>query len=237
MPALVEIYNAALSAATGRALLSLPNENTREAAVCNLWYPFVRDQAFRAAPWNCLKANTYLGVITERDFAATWTQGMPKDPWRYAYGLPSDCVRPRFITTYVPFELGLYTPAAATPAEGSYQAIFTNQPQAILEYTAKVENTEMWDADLTMSIVYALAAHITNPLHGKRAIQENNINLANNIIMTARMNDANTQERQMETVPDWISARGYYEAAPKTRFHYQYGPMFSLSTQVLAGNV
>lgn len=237
MAALVDIYNAALSAATGRSSLSLPDEETREAEVCNLWFPLIRDQVFRAAFWPCLRANRHLALIKERNFELDWALGDPPDQWRYAYAVPANMLRARFITTYARFELGLYTAAGVEPAESGQYAIFTSQPEAILEYTVRVSNTEIWDADLTMAVIYALAAHIAMPLHGKRAIRLDSLEVANQIIMTARMNAANEQEAQVESVPEWIQARGYWEAAPKQRFFYPYGPLFAASSQVQKGDV
>ena len=39
----LDVWNAALSAVTGRAAVSDPDERSREAEVCRQWYPLVRD--------------------------------------------------------------------------------------------------------------------------------------------------------------------------------------------------
>lgn len=237
MAGLVEIYNLALSAATSRSSLSAVTENSREAEICNLWYPSVRDHVFRAAFWPCLQGTTSLAVIAERDFDVAWTAGDPRDPWRFAYSLPADIIRARYLTTYNRFELSLYTPSGKTPGEGSSRALLTNQPNAQLVYSVRMENTEHWDPDLVMSVVYGLAAAISNPLHGKRAIQADNLQRANEIIMAARLHSANEQERQHEAVPDWIAARGYYENISAPRYILPYGPLLGTSTQVMSGDV
>jgi hypothetical protein len=48
---IVELYNLALDTVGARATISLPTEQSREAEVCNLWFPNIRDQVLASAAW------------------------------------------------------------------------------------------------------------------------------------------------------------------------------------------
>jgi hypothetical protein len=52
---------------------------------------------------------------------------------------------------------------------------------------------------------------------------------ANDIVLNARANSANSQNEMHESVPDWIAARGY-DFTPRSQFYYPQGSLLSLSS-------
>lgn len=212
-----EIYNLALDAVGTRSKVSLPTEDSREAQTCNRWFDRVRDQVLRAAHWPTAKAYQRLALVVERDDTVDWVNTDPEPGYRFAYGYPVDMLAPRYFSTFEPFEVGVSTI--------NKRLIMANAETPVLIYTKRQVNIDVWDEGLYWAIVHALAAHIALPLHGKtvraRKAQED----ANAIIMQARENSSNVGERMLESVPDWISARGYAEPQQRQRFLHPFGPL------------
>lgn len=218
---LVGIYNLALSAAGTQSKLSLPTENTREAEICNRWYEPVRDQILCAAWWPSCKGICTPALISERDFNIDWAAGAPQPPYQFMYAMPADFLYPRYIDSFMPFELG--------DNSGS-PVIFTNEDAPTFLYTKKQTNPAAWSSDLYMGVVQGLAAHIAMSLHGKVSRAQQSIGLANQAIIQARVNFANENQVQYDSVPDWLLARGVNTSMMFSHFMYQYGPLFSLGT-------
>lgn len=51
--------------------------------------------------------------------------------------------------------------------------------------------------------------------------------MANSAIMQARVSEANRDQNQHESIPDWLMARGVTAGSPYSRYVYQHGPLFS----------
>jgi hypothetical protein len=60
-----------------------------------------------------------------------------------------------------------------------------------------------------MAIVYGLAANICMPLCGKPARAKALADKANELVMSARVDAANSNNESYESIPDWIMARGF----------------------------
>jgi len=215
----VSIYNLALNAAGARNNVSLTTEKSREAEVCRLWYPIVRDQVLASAFWPSATAFKRLALLVERE-GEEWISTDPAPGYLYIHSVPSDMLRPRFLSTFAPFILTSYP--------GNLVAISSNDPAPILTYTSRQVNIALWDSELQMTIVYGLAANICMSLTGKPSRSDKLIGQANAIIASAREGAANTNMSQLESIPDWIAARGYDGGFTRTKFLYPFGSELSV---------
>lgn len=216
----VEIYNHALGAAGTRTSLSNVNENTREAELCNQFYPTVREQVFAAAHWATGKRAQRLALLMERT-DDEWTSVEPMPPWSFAYALPAGCLRPRFLTDYAPFEVNRYLTA---------NAISSHAEDPILVYSAVEETTALWDIGLTTAVFTALAAMIAPSLTGSTRKVQSLLQEANRQIMIGREQAANGDFLHYEAMPDWLVARGISGPQAPNRYIYPVGPLFTGST-------
>lgn len=216
----VSVYNMALNAIGTRDNVSSPSEGSREAEVCRLWFGPVRDQVLRAAPWSCAKAHERLALLAERADSLAWTNGDPDPGYRFAYAAPSDMLNPRYLSDFSRFAMSTYN---------DQLAIMTNTENPILCYTKSQLLIPLWDISLLMAISNALGSYICMPLTGKPARAKKVQDDANGLIMAARMQSANDDNETFETMPDWITARGYSGSAPDTRFYFPDGPMISVT--------
>jgi len=217
---LVNIYNLALNTAGTRSRVSTPDEGSREAEVCNLWYPLVRDTILRAAPWSSCRTTGQLALLKERDMSLAWAEGDPEPPWMYAYGLPSDFLYPRYLESFDTFVLG---------SLNSSNVLLANADPAVLIYTRRQEDPAMWDADLYYAVAQGLAAHIAMPLHGKPGRATGALQAANYAIVLAQTRAANENTVEYDSMPDWLLARGAMITNTPSRFIFQNGPLLSLS--------
>ncbi len=220
MTDLVTIYNRALSIAGTRTSVSAVDENSREAEVCTTWYSLVRDLVLGAAPWNEAKAYSRMSVLKERDTNVAWATDDPEPGYIYAYAAPSDMIRPRYLSSFEPFTRGIYNSVT--------DSIFTNTKDAILVYTVRQADLDLWRHDLENAVTNALGAAICMPLHGKPDRARFALEQANIRITAAIVANANTDEEQFESVPDWIQARGSALNNPVNRFIYPSGGSVNL---------
>lgn len=218
-----DIYNHALSLIGSRSDVSSPTESSREAELCNNWFPRVRNQVFSAAHWSCGKRSKKLALLKERDFSLAWENDDPMPPWRFAYQLPADNLHVRYLDGYYPFELGRH---------GTSLALFTDVETPILNYTAAETDLTLWDEMITVAVYTGLAGVVCTPLTGARKKALSIIEEANNQILSARIMNANQDFVHFEHMPDWLIARGVSGPSYPNRYIYPVGPLFVMPTNV-----
>lgn len=215
----LDVFNMAMFHVGARSDIADINEKSRPAEVCRLLYDRVRDQVLRAAYWASAKGYSRLAVAAEATDVA-WVPGDPEPGFRFAYHVPNDFLYPRYLNTFGRFSLG---------TRNAETAIYANDEAALLFYTRREENVALWDANLFMAISFALAAYATMPLSGKPQRAANASQQANTLILEARQANANAEDVQLDTIPDWIAARGYRGSVPDTRYFFPYGPMLNMA--------
>lgn len=206
---LVSLWNMSLGIVGSRARLSGENDTRYEAEVVKKWYEPVRDTVFSAAHWSCLEGVKSLALIAERDFNLSWQESDPKHPWGFVYGLPTDFIYARYLDNYMPFSMSV---------RGQQRVLNTNLSTANLVYTTRQDNVALWTDDLYMGMAHAVAAAICQELNGKRQLAVNAQAYANNVIMTARINNANEDDTDYEHLPDWLIARGVGLSSQVSRY-------------------
>lgn len=218
------IYNLALNAVGARNNVSSPTEESREAEVCRLWFTVVRDQILAAAVWPEATDMKYLALLNEADDDGLWEVGEARPGYQFVYSLPTECLRPQYLSNFDRFLVTYYA--------DNKRALNTNTESAILAFTTRLETVSLWSAELQMAIVYGLASHICVPLSGKTSRARGLAEEANRILLSARESAANASSEQFESVPEWISGRGYSGQISNTRFVYPLGSLLSVTTSV-----
>jgi hypothetical protein len=199
MPSILDVYNQALGTVGARAKLSSIADNLREAEVCNQFYEPSKDEVFCSAFWPSLRSTARLVRVAERDASLAWATTDPSPPWLYAYRLPNDFVRPRYLQEYSPFTL---------EAMATETALHTDVEDAVLIYTRDIADPNRWEPMLQALVVAVLALKIGRALGidqkaYARAVE--NFQYVNAMALTAQ---ANTDiPTPLEHIPDWIAAR------------------------------
>lgn len=208
----VDICNMALSALGTDDTIAALTEGTREAQQCRRWYEPVRDLVHAAAPWPELHAYMRLPLLVARDMSQPWQNTDPAPGWLFAYGRPADMLQPYHMNDFSAFVLS---------TTGANASILSNAEEPILEYTRTEAQVDRWSIGLQHAVAYALAAHIAKALTGKDSDLQNMYTLAAEKIADARASAANASMNDpLESVPDWLVARGYSQLGPNQRFIY-----------------
>lgn len=213
----VEVYNLALNAVGARNNVSSPSENSREAEVCKLWYPVIRDQVLSAGPWPEATRFSRLTLAAEAD--DSWDVGEPRPGYSFTYLVPTDLLHPQYISGFERFQL------SAGPNNTKILSSSVEDP--ILAYTFRQEVITLWSSQLQLAVVYGLAAHICMPLAGKPTRAKLMLQQANDIILSAREAAANTSDDRYEAIPDWLAARGF-TAATSSSYYHPFGSLLVL---------
>ncbi len=210
-----QVYNMALNAIGARSNLTSPAEISREAEVCRLWYSAVRDQILAAAFWPEATKSAYLALANEQD-DDVWAAGEAVPGFRYSYAQPSDLLRPQYMSSYEQFR-------------NTGGTINSNTSQALLAYTYRNELVASWSPGLQMAVVYGLAAYICMPLSGKAQRTNLMLKQANDLVLEAREASANWNVESVESVPEWLQARGF-GASFSPRYVYPFGGLLSVGS-------
>lgn len=231
----VTICNMALGAIGSSNLIATLSEQSAEAQACNLHYEQTLRELLRLHNWPFARANEALAVLFARRGTPENPDGAttePEWPWSYAYSLPSDCLKPRYIMTQdttgaatiggVPLTTGdagapqdVRTPTirfiqgtALVDGDRS-RVILTNQYQARLVYTCLIEDPDVWDSGFVTALVGRLATKICIPLSGDK----NMLKLAVNAQLQAESEAKGASANEGITVIDWmpesVAAHGY----------------------------
>lgn len=192
----VKIAKLALQHIGDRYDISALDEATVEAEQVNLVFNPTRDAMLRSYNWAFAKK--YISP-------ATLTGTVPNN-WDYMYQYPSDCLRVRNIVnptkgdpTNIPYEL-------ATNDDDSY-VILTDQVDAQICYTKKVEDPTKFDPEFVMALSYAIAARIAHPLTGDLQLAQLMGSMAVAHAGAATESDANEDMQTDDQDADWINAR------------------------------
>lgn len=197
----VDISNLALSRLGDSATISSidPVEGSAQAEHCDMFYPIARDSLLEMHDWN---------FATRRAALARLADGSPN--WRFSYAAPKDMLRalavhpPRaqYNAFTQPFEV-------EADAHGSL-IILTNQEDADLRYTARIQDTTKFPPLFVDALAWLLASYLAGPVikgDAGAAMAKSCLQSFFAVLSNARVSDANQRSLKPEHVPEWIAAR------------------------------
>lgn len=202
MPSLIEVCNMSLSAVGTRSTISSLTEGTPEANACARWLETIRDMALRSYNWQFARKTVALALVTDA----------PDNPgFEYTYAAPSDMIKARFIPDGNRGFWGMQI-ELVNPGSGDIKVIRTDAEDALLVYTARITNPNLWDPLFTNALALMLGAAITIQLTGNVKIRNNLLETGKIALLDAQVADANESGPEViDPMPDWLAIRdGYY---------------------------
>jgi hypothetical protein len=171
----VGVYNMALAAIGVSRFVNSTTEGSQQSIVCNLFWDSAYDQVLQDYPWGFAMTYAALQEITGFDIPLGWA---------YAYTYPSDCIQARRVLPTIPVDsindlsnLGFLSvnveklnhiykriPYQIVSNDNTGLAIVTNLPNAVLEYTARIETLALWTPAAINALYWLLASKIVSPL-------------------------------------------------------------------------
>lgn len=226
-----ELCNEALQIIGTRSSIVDIGENSNEAKACLIAFEPVRKKLMRAAPWGFNKTAERLSLVkalpgtpeNPATAGSTWTTAMPQPGWLYTYGKPAACERMRYVVqdvagqSFINYAQGGYAPTlypwrfsrgVDRDSEGNQvQVISTNARGAIGVYSLDVPDDDQWESDFREAFVHALASRLAIALTADKNAAKMAIQLTNQRITDAMVNDANEYLTTYDTIGTAIAAR------------------------------
>ena len=157
------------------------------------------------------------------------TLAQPPMGYRYEYALPTDCLKARYVISGrmplnsaaapIMTSVGFANPSLVDPANkfavsldsdatgNDVLVLLTNVRHAVLVYTKRVANVDLWDPLLKLAIIQTLAAWFVNPLNRNAQLLKERVGIAVGYIEQARVSDGNEGWMSMDHYPDWLQVR------------------------------
>jgi hypothetical protein len=183
---------------TGIEIANLDTESSEEAAACRRFFNTARRATLRDADWSFATKFVALGLIAEN----------PTTEWNYSYTYPSDAVKLRRIVSGVRNDTRQTRVPYKIASGASSSVIYTDQQNAVLEYTTDVEDTSRFPSDFDLALSYRLAMFIA-PRVSKGDIMKLKKELYDLYRMEVSQAAASTfNEQQSDEVPESEFTRG-----------------------------
>ena len=190
------ICNVALGHIGVTRQISSLTQQTQEAVTCNLYFDQAVEATLRDYAWPFARKYRALGLVATE----------PNSDWLYAYRYPSDCVRARRIVTNggrldqnpPPFDLGI---------DDQGRLIFTDQPDATLEYTVRVTDPSLFDGLFAEAFSWRMAAFLAPSLGRVQGAQNTALQMYARAIAEARTTAANESQQDHAMDSEFVQAR------------------------------
>ncbi len=195
----VSICNMALGHLGARPITAI-DEDSSAASYCNIFWDNTRDEVLREFPWN-FADKSVLG-------AALDVPTVFDDLWLYAYTYPVDCVQLKGVTddgVDTPFDFKVVLDTLDSGEQR--RLILVNAGTAVINYTARIENTALWDAKFVASMALKLAFKLAVPVTKNAAIAQSMGQAFFASIPEAKVADFKEARDSSEDVDPWEKAR------------------------------
>ena len=213
MTSIVSICNLALTRIGAQTINDL-EEASSAARHCKALYEPTRDSLLENRPWRFARSRASLAalVVAGADKPREWSQ---------VYALPSDCLKPLYIEPAsagtIPLHRDCYTgseywrqqiPDATPPFEvRAGRQIMTDEEDAVLIYTARIEDPTRYDPLFVEALSWRLAGDLASALKGDMRRREEAWGAAQVAINEAAASDARGATTRVQRDADWTAAR------------------------------
>lgn len=174
MSSIVEICNMALSRIGNGDRIDALDEDSTQAEQCSLFYGPSRDFVLRGFHWGFATAFASLAEVSSN----------PDPEYPYAYAMPTDCLKVRRIVgSAIPESFWpcindgmarpIIRPIPFRVINGSSNSLIaTTASPATLEYTKKIESSELFDPVFVSALAWRLAGQIAPALSNNAGIAQ-----------------------------------------------------------------
>lgn len=207
----VQICNLALSRVGARRISAL-SENTKEARECNKIFADTRDAVLAAHDWGFARKHATLATVATPTYPG----------WDYAYAYPVDCLAARRIKD----DTGSLSQVAYNSDEERYRnvgkvefeirataaldgkVVLTNQDDAVLIYTARVTDPNVFSVEFIDAFAYRLASDLAVPLRADTRKSDTHFRKYMLLIGSAKASSANEGYEKPDSGSSFVNARG-----------------------------
>lgn len=174
---IIKICNLALSHIGASSIISLLDPTT-ESRQCNLLYDVAREYVLQAHTWGFAERRARLAQLSVEPFG-----------YSYAYQYPTGCLLAREIFQEIKTAKPIDYAVVSQDSETS-KMILTDQPDAVLVYTANISDTNMFSPTFITTLSYKLASDLAKPVTGDENIGVNMLRYYGAFLDQAKLADA-----------------------------------------------
>lgn len=182
-------------------------ERTKEAKACSLFYPVVRDETLRDAPWPFATQFKLLAEVSEE----------PTEEWLYAYRVPANCITFRRLLDTVTLQRitlfnspdGIRYPTVQIPhitfrlgGDDNGGLVYTSQQGPLYcEITARIEDPTRYPPDVAQAMSLKMAGYIAPSVAGNDVLKlgDRAFQLYSVMIAQAKQNAGNEQQLDLQS--------------------------------------
>jgi len=195
-----EICNIALShLGVGKEISNLETEQSQGASACRRFYDTALEEVLRDFKWAFATKIEALALI----------ESTPNEEWDYSYRYPTNCIAVRRILSgfrndtrqsRVPYKIAF---------DDSGRIIYSDEQDAKIEYTFRVEDPQYYPSDFIMAFSYRLATLLAPRLTGGDpfALMEKTQKLYDMHIFKAAKNSFNEEQPDEEVESEFVRTR------------------------------
>lgn len=192
----IQICNMALGHLGQTKFIATLTERSLASELCALYYEPARDFTLEDLTWPFATKYLALGLVEEE----------PNDDWAYSYRYPDDCVFARRLVTTrgrtdpnpPPFKAG---------SDETARLIYTNEEDAVLEYTKRITDTDLFPAVFAMAVSWYLASLLAPGIAKDKKQAGNCLQIYMVMKSTASAQQLNEQQQSPEPESEAIRAR------------------------------
>ncbi len=183
-------------------------QNSAASAACKTLWDAARDATLEAVAWPFAMRRSALAAITDGE----------RGEWAFAYQLPTDCIAPRFLDVAdTDHPLGTYN---ANPGEAQQlvwriegdatygRVILTNVEDAVLVYTALIEQPVRWSPMFRDAMAYRLAGDLGFGLAKNRQLGFAMMQAFEHSVRLAAASSFNQERKELPPESEIINSRG-----------------------------
>lgn len=193
----VEICNIALSRIGNNQLIESLDEQSQEARQCKLIFDATFEKVLTDFDWPFALSYRSLSLIEET----------PNDDWAFSYRYPTDCLKIRRIVTGNRKDKQATKIEYETAIDNGVRVIFTDQEEAKVRYTVRIDDPTLWTAGFVSAFAWRLAYEIAMPLAEEPSRRDAALRGYMMEISEAASAAANESEQGAEPETDLISCR------------------------------
>ncbi len=196
MASKIEIWNMALGF-IGTRTVAGETERTPEAVQCSLFWDNARRMVLSQFPFNFAQKKR---LLAEKKIEETF-----KGQWKYAYGLPSDCINPQAITDTNNFYERKYFEIVLT--ETGEKVLLCDKNPCKLHYTADVTDTSLYSELFINALAYKLASLVVIPLLKNNSNKRQELEQLYQMAIADAVQLNARQSKEKPYIDSWIAAR------------------------------
>lgn len=198
MASKVDIWNLALANIGHRAAIADPDETSVEANHCRRFYPIALAVTLERFAWSFATKRAPLARVEN-----------PVQHWMFAYALSNLCVKARAVLLPESTDDSKEQPYAIESADDGSPILYTNVEDAVLKYTALVQDSNRFSPMFVLALSYDLAALLVGPIPKDAKMKQAMLQAAIAYVREAEAADANASSdaTYRDFMPSHMAAR------------------------------